>query len=744
VVNLDPLDHDAGSELLTSLLGAAPSPEVRDLLLERSGGNPFFLEELVALLGTRTPAEVAAIEPLAGHDFVLRELPDALRGLVAARLDALPPDERAVLADAAVLGRRYPVVALKRMALAMGRSEDLVDQALPALVANEMLELEDGWWAFRSDLVREVAYGTITKQDRAKRHYGIATWIEANHHGPWSDVDIDRMGHHLGVAAELVAELGRDDVVPADVVERAVKWLAEAAARAEADDALVVARHLYDRAITLTGPVGDARLRLLLGRSRVRSECWELDGARADAEEAAALAAKLDDQLAAAEAGLRLGIATHRAGATETGRRLLSEAALAYEAVGERDGRAEALRQLGMAQLFEGDFAAAERSVLTALDAFEDVGSLRGQAWASQNLAWISFVTGDVEVAEQRLERSLSGFAELGDNVGTAWCVGLLGFVKLQLGLPNEAEALAQNVLEDARARHDHWAMSTMQVLLSVIRLWSGRTDEAVQLAGEALEVFERLGDSFAISLAIGPYARGLVMSGRVEEGLERFERVTAGSATGTGDVPTTPTDKVALAATLVHLGDPEQALELAEELIRTSPVGLGGGDCAVSAALAHLQLGQAAAAAGVLDRLGPPEAARPYARSVRALVAAALGHRAEAADIAVDLPTRPASTYLDLIYAEVAASLAAARERDEAEAHRWLNRARDRADATGDRVTQALVRVAETTARRVLADPEAEAAAIAARDRLDALAVDLRGWTTAFGLATGTAATSR
>ncbi len=85
------------------------------MLLDRSGGNPFFLEELVALVGD------AELSPEVGGVGTLGDLPDTLRGLVAARLDGLDPAERGTLEDAAVWGRSGPTKALAMMAEARPR-----------------------------------------------------------------------------------------------------------------------------------------------------------------------------------------------------------------------------------------------------------------------------------------------------------------------------------------------------------------------------------------------------------------------------------------------------------------------------------------------------------------------------------------------------------------------------------------------------------------------------------------------
>src|SRR5690606_34023570 len=130
---------------------------LRVALLDRSGGNPLFLEELVALVSSGG-GELDAFGVRGVAD-----LPDTLRGLVAARLDSLTRSERRALEDAAVYGRTGTIEALVLMAAADRaghgkRDEREVRQAVAGLVDKEILELDErgAYYTFRSELVREV------------------------------------------------------------------------------------------------------------------------------------------------------------------------------------------------------------------------------------------------------------------------------------------------------------------------------------------------------------------------------------------------------------------------------------------------------------------------------------------------------------------------------------------------------------------------------------------------------------
>src|SRR5690606_18678723 len=141
----------------------------------------------------------------------LGELPDTLRGLVAARLDALTPAEKHTLEDAAVWGRSGPLLALETMARSLRGPPDL-SPVIQGLGDRDVLVVDAAHWSFRSDLVRDVAYSTLTKADRARHHYGIAHYFETHRaqerDGDADDHFVDTVAHHYATAAELVAELG--------------------------------------------------------------------------------------------------------------------------------------------------------------------------------------------------------------------------------------------------------------------------------------------------------------------------------------------------------------------------------------------------------------------------------------------------------------------------------------------------------------------------------------------------------
>jgi class 3 adenylate cyclase/tetratricopeptide (TPR) repeat protein len=690
VLHLDPLDRASAAQLLAELADGPLPDDVVAEVLDRSGGNPFFMEELVSLLGDPDRGEVDA-------------LPATLRGLVAARLDGLDASARALLQDASVLGQRGLVQGLREMAAHLhGHRVDDVGAALDALEDEGILDVEAGRWSFRSDLVREVTYQTVTKADRAKAHHGIARWLE---HGyadrrPRPSWLVDQLAHHLGTAATLGAELGslgRSATLPADLPAKARRWTLAAAASARRDQAMPTAIQRYDQAIALADldpEVTDLdRAELHVLRADAGVEGWDL----AVAEESVAAIERLvpADGSSPRAAALAIGgRIEQRRGNPDRAIELLVEAEEAYGRLGLVPERSVALRHLALVQIFAGRTAAAEESAERARAGFEAIGDAAGQGWAVQHLAWISFVNGDRDGAASRVARARALFRAVNDTRGEAWADGLDAWIQFQSHRIDEAADLAVTVLAEARSRRDPWATPMMTMLLASIRLWTGRTEEAVELGAEARRGFVAIADPYGIDQASAVLGRSLVMAGRVDEGEAHLAEMVGPMAAG------------ARAAVAAQLGEPHRVdrSEIADA------EALFNGELAVTRGLLALQEGDVEGAGADLDPSRRPDAGADVGeanlRAAQALWSSAAG-RDGAAELAASVDADPASTYLDRAAAHLASALRAAEVGDGAVADHHLQTSRSLIEPTGDRVLRQLHQiVAVGIARRLGPEP--------------------------------------
>jgi class 3 adenylate cyclase/tetratricopeptide (TPR) repeat protein len=736
IVNLDPLDRYAAGELLDQLLVCDIDQDTRKMLLSRSGGNPFFLEELVALLERQELAAVPASDAASAWSHI--ELPETLRGLIAARLDRLTSDERALLDNAAVLGRSGSVLALEKVSEVSGKGATW-RATLDVLVDKELFNLTGDRWSFRSDVLREVAYGTLTKSDRAYRHSEIAQWLER--HLAEMDGDetvVDRVAYHYAQAALLSRELPFATNLPSDLVSRALTWLGEAGRRAMDAEVFVLAARLYSQALELARPQEDAgeRLTFWLGRAEARFGLFELSGARADVEEAMRLADELDDREARTRARLIAGEILRREGDIGGALRALESALADSEELGDRRGQAEALRLLGMTRLYQRDFVDAERSTAAALEIFTDLGDRRGEAWALQNLAWISYLAGRVAEAEQRIDQSAAAFAEVGDTGGLGWANALLAYTRFHQGRLTEAENLAEAILPDARIRGDRFGEGMMLLLTALIRLWSGRTVPALDRAGEARSLFGKVGDSVGEVQALATYGRALLALGRFDAGygaLDEAWRLAERS-------PSPSTKGLASCvwvSAALHLGDVERAAHHAADLAdSTDTVGdPGGADRDSALGLYHVQRGESAEAVALLEEavrnVGPSPS--PAVLATLALAQVTAGDTTGALASADRAHESNRSTYLDLAVGYVASGMAYALRGDVSEVIAAFASARQEVDGTGDVVAQAVIRLAESAGLAAVGSTSSRALRREADRRLSDLGLTASGWRTAF-----------
>jgi tetratricopeptide (TPR) repeat protein len=740
VVNVDPLSPDATGALLDALLDGRIDRELRQALLDRSGGNPFFLEELVALVDDGADLDQLA-RSAAGSD----GLPDTLRGLIAARLDTLTRNERRALDDAAVYGREGPIDALILMAAAdragIGvRSEAEVRDAVRGLVDKEILVLDEPGlsYSFRSDLVREVAYNTLTKAARALRHWGIAQYLE-NNFARFGEVNtgiVDGLAYHYGQAAELVGDLGGVAGIPSDLVDRALRWITEAAERAEAVDAHPVSERLFSQAIALSPSTpSPERVLLLLGRARARAEMRHLAAARTDLAAAMDAAEAIDDHAGRARAILIQGAVEEREGDRMGAIATFTDAADEFTAAGDRQGMAEALRLRGMAELFAGHADAAHRSISDALDAFCALDDRRGQAWALQNLAWLAFLEGRPAEADRRITESAAMFDEIGDSGGLGWALGLQAWVRFHQGQWEAAEELSELILVEARGRGDRWAAGMMLVLSASVRLWTGRAAQAIPRAQEAREVFGSIGDIEREVQSAAVLGRALIAVGMVGEGFRTLDlAIETGRSAANGSIALGAT---AVAAAAASVGDPERALR-AVALVGVDdldPAVVGESDRLVATGLALLQMDQLAEARAHLEsaaELDSEEEPSAYALSGLACARAVEGRVDECRALTDLVLGVGRSTYLDRITALCSLGSVTMGRGDQAEADRLFDQATALADATDDRVAQALVRLARCESARIaevlLPDLAAEV-----HTRLTDLGIDAEGWLRVF-----------
>ena len=230
-LTLDPLDDASMDQLVDALVPRMP-PASRSKVTRQAQGVPLFAVETVRSLVDRDIVQpVEGLYRLVG-DIGELAVPDSLHALLAARLDALDPDTRRLVADAAVLGTTFPAEALIAIS---ERDEPSVRGALADLVRREVLFVsadplspERGSYQFAQNMLRQVAYDTLSRRDRKTRHLKVAAHLRQAFPGDGEEVT-DVIARHYLDALEALPDASDT----AEIREQAVGALVRAAERAE-------------------------------------------------------------------------------------------------------------------------------------------------------------------------------------------------------------------------------------------------------------------------------------------------------------------------------------------------------------------------------------------------------------------------------------------------------------------------------------------------------------------------------
>ncbi len=249
-LTLDPLDAASMDQLVDALVPGM-LPAARAKITAQAQGIPLFAVETIRSLVDRD-----IVQPVEGSYRLTGEVgelavPDSLHALLAARLDALDPGVRRLVADAAVLGSTFPAEALIAVS---GQDEAVVRAALAELVRREVLSVsadrlspERGSYGFAQDMLRQVAYDTLSRRDRKARHLAVAAHLRAAFAGGGEEVT-DVIARHYLDALEAVP----DDGDAGQIRGQAIAALTRAAERAGRTGAPARAAASYANAARLT------------------------------------------------------------------------------------------------------------------------------------------------------------------------------------------------------------------------------------------------------------------------------------------------------------------------------------------------------------------------------------------------------------------------------------------------------------------------------------------------------------
>jgi len=570
-LRLEPLGDEAVEELIPERIPG----KLREKIARAAGGNPLFIEEMLAMAG-EAEGEVV--------------VPPTLQALLAARLDQLDTAERSVLERGAIEGEIFHRGAVQ----ALAPEETQVTPRLAALVRKELIRPdtpqlagEDGF-RFRHLLIRDAAYDALPKAVRAELHELFAAWLE-EHRAELVELD-EILGYHLEQAATYKAELGQADTA---LAERAGGRLAAAGRRALWRGDLRAARSLLERALEQTRPLRlDVHLELDLAdvhhflpreRAAITAQAAERareagdpvgealalvaaahartlladDRATEELERLARTALPLLEQagdhagLARVWFALAYGVSNHLGRYEEMAQaaeQSLRSARLAGQGSFRLAGLPLALR-LGPRPADEAletldsvpsvkpepDLLLTRATLLAMLGRFEEAWSLAlpaaerwrelgGEAEHDDKLGEIAVIAGDHSKAVEYLRGMCEMLERRGSRGFLSTYAPMLGRSLCALDRYDEAEPLAQ-LGRELGAQEDFITQMLWRQVQALVHAHRGQHTEAERLAREAVAVGEKTDALNMEGDALCDLAKVLVAAGRTNEAAATFEQ---------------------------------------------------------------------------------------------------------------------------------------------------------------------------------------------------------------------------
>jgi class 3 adenylate cyclase/tetratricopeptide (TPR) repeat protein len=487
-LRLDPLPPETAEALLLALLGddRSVSP-LRALLIERTEGNPFSLEECVRAL-VETGALVGERGAYRLTTALTRiEVPATVQAILAARIDRLAPDDKRLLQAAAVIGHDVPFTLLQAVA---GMPDAQLRHGLAHLQAAEFLYesrlFPDLAYTFKHGLTHDVAYAALLHERRRALHGDVLAAIE----------------QRSGIRRAEQAEARAHHAVQAEIWDRAVDALREAGTAAYARGAITSSVERFEQAIEL------------LPR----------------------LAANADNTRRAIDVRLSCAAPFLARGQFERASALMREAEALAREIGDRLLLGQALRRLGMTSILDGQYARGAEYAEEGLGLAAELGDAETRIGAASQLAQAQGTAGRYREAITRLLPIADGpDAEVARSMQTkgmamhAGTCAWLGWFHAVIGEFDQARRYVDRAVESAQASPHPWGQVFVGNFRGLVETYQGRFDKAISALEGTVREAEAHGLSGLLPVASSFLGWALAGAGRAVEGLPHLARGVRG-----------------------------------------------------------------------------------------------------------------------------------------------------------------------------------------------------------------------
>ena len=515
---LKPLDGPNTENIIKSIIGASHLPQgLGDLILERSGGNPLFIEEICYSLIEEGLVKVKDGKAALTQSLVNLSLPDTVQAIIRTRIDRLDSHAKEALRLASVIGRVFGQRILERIYSA--RVE--LSESLEALKAFEVIQqtrvLPEAEFTFRHVLTQKVVYETLLLQRRKKLHGIIGQTIE--------ELYSERLEEQLPILAYHYIRSDRQD--------KAIEYALLAGDQAAGLYANNEATTYYDQAFKISKTLPES----------LKIRQWQIDAA-----------------LKLASVGItRQDI--------ERDRTNLEQAHALAETLNDESRLSRVLYWLGRIHYVLWKPQTAMEYARQSLEIADRLGDDTLASSPVNLMGRVYFQLSDFTEASQFLERSIEQMRRIGNKVEESTASAVASYVLAFLGEFDRAFVHADHAIQLAQKIQNPFAKANAYHLRGCIGDQRGEWTQAIKDYEEAIRIAEKAEDLFRLYLVKSWIGRARTMAGDPDRGRELLEESLA-LAERIGTKFWLAWQKTALAACLFKLGELETGSHLCQEAI--------------------------------------------------------------------------------------------------------------------------------------------------------------------------------
>ena len=529
-LRLDPLGDENAAAMLAGLLGEGAELEaLKRPIAERTGGNPFFIEEMVqSLFEQGILARNGAVKLV--RPFSQARLPVTVQGMLASRIDRLPVEQKELLQTLAVIGRESPLGLIKKVA---GKADAQLERMLAELRAAEFIyeqpALIDDEYIFKHALTQEVAYSSLLIERRKLLHEHAGHALESLFAEQLDD-HLTQLAHHYSHS---------------DNIEKAIEYLSRAGQQALQRSAYADAISSLRAAVDLLQKVPDSPeriqremlLQLVLGQALITVKGWtapEVEQAYIRARE---LCERLGDppELFSALLGLWAGyyLRGELAKAYELGKQLLRRAQSAHDPALLLFAHVA----LGDTSFSMGEWLVARGHLEAAISIyFRDRPMEIGHDTGVNCLSYMALVLWTLGYPDQALKRGNEAVAvaeALSHPHSLAFAEGLVGYLRQYRREACAAQEIAEHLIAlSTKHGFTHWMAQA-----NITRGWAmaeqGNGEEGIARIQEGLVAFRAIGTEAMLPYALCLLAEACGTAGRFNDGVRALTEAMAATEDG-------------------------------------------------------------------------------------------------------------------------------------------------------------------------------------------------------------------